>query len=60
MSIALLDAMWYLRSAWKRVKCTTIQNGFRHGGFIEGSKDIAEEEVEVITDSVIYNMSKRL
>lgn len=59
-SINLLDAMWYLRSAWNRVKRTTMQNCFRHGGFEEGSEEtIEEEQDEATTDSVVEEAEKR-
>ena len=42
-SVNQLDVVWYLRSAWRKVKYTTIWHCFDHGGF-EGSKEIVKEE----------------
>lgn len=51
-SVSLLDAMWYLRSAWRKVKRSTIRNCFRHAGF-EKSEEAAKEEQDEETDSSV-------
>ena len=57
-SIDLLDAMWYLRKAWRRVKHDTIRNCFRYGGF-EESKGTVEEEQDDKMFSVVKDAVKR-
>ena len=58
-SINILDATWYLRSAWRRVKHTTIRSCFRHGEFEKLKETIEEEQNEEKTTLVVEEVVKR-
>ena len=56
ISIDLLDAMWYLRNSWRRIKRITIQNCLE----FEGSEETVKEQQDKETiSSVVEEAIKR-
>ena len=51
--------MWYLRSAWRKVKRSTIRNCFRHAGFGKSEEAAKEEQDEETDSSVIEEANKK-